>query len=135
MSNFVHLHLHTQYSVLDGAIKIKELVQRAKSEGHRAVAITDHGTMHGAIEFYSAAKAEGLKPLIGCEVYISSGSRHDKTSRTQGGPQTHHLTLIAQNNIGYKNLCRLVTVGFTEGSVSYTHLMCIRDRGCVDRRR
>lgn len=115
MSRFAHLHLHTQYSLLDGAIKIKELVGRAKELGHHSIAITDHGVMHGAVEFYQAAKAEGIRPIIGCEAYITSGSRHEKTPRAQGGAQTHHLTLLAMNLQGYRNLCRLVTQGFTEG--------------------
>lgn len=115
MSRFVHLHLHTQYSVLDGAIKIKEVVARAKELGHEAIAITDHGVMHGVVEFYSEAKNAGLRPIVGCEVYITAGSRHDKTPRAQGGSQTHHLTLLAMNLEGYRNLCRLVTTGFTEG--------------------
>lgn len=115
MSRFTHLHLHTQYSVLDGAIKIKEVVDRAVTLGHEAIAITDHGVMHGAIEFYSEAKAKGIRPIIGCEVYITAGSRHDRTPRTQGGSATHHLTLLATNLEGYKNLCKLVTIGFTEG--------------------
>jgi len=115
MSRFVHLHLHTQYSVLDGAIKIEELVQRAKTLGHEAIAITDHGVMHGAVEFYTAAVAQNIRPIIGCEMYISTGSRFDKTPKAQGGAQTHHLTLLASNMKGYRNLCRLVTCGFTEG--------------------
>ncbi|MFN8392639.1 MAG: DNA polymerase III subunit alpha [Bdellovibrionota bacterium] len=115
MGRFVHLHLHTQYSVLDGAIKIDEVIQRAKDTGQHAVAITDHGVMHGAVEFYTAALAENIKPIVGCEMYITSGSRFDKTPKAQGGAQTHHLTLLAKNMAGYRNLCRLVTMGFTEG--------------------
>ncbi len=115
MSRFVHLHLHTQYSVLDGAIKIENLISHTKSLGHPAVAITDHGNMHGVIEFYQAAKAAQVKPIIGCEVYFTAGSRHDRTPRAQGGHQTHHLTLLATNHQGYKNLCRLVTAGYLEG--------------------
>lgn len=115
MSRFVHLHLHTQYSVLDGAIKISELVKRASECGHKAVAITDHGVMHGAVEFYQAAKNAGIRPIVGCEAYITSGSRHDKRQAQQGGPSTHHLTLLAQNPKGYQNLCKLVSLGFLEG--------------------
>ncbi|MCL4121289.1 UNVERIFIED_CONTAM: hypothetical protein GTU68_013926 [Idotea baltica] len=115
MSDFVHLHLHTQYSVLDGANKIKEVVGVAANLGHPAIAITDHGNMHGAVEFYSAAKAVGVKPIIGCEVYISAGSRLDRTPRSQGGPKTHHLTLLCESLEGYRNLSHLVTRGFTEG--------------------
>lgn len=118
MQRFVHLHLHSQYSVLDGAIKLKNLLNRAQELGHEAVAITDHGVMHGAIEFFTAAKSAGIKPIIGCEVYLSSTSRFDKTPKDKGGGRTHHLTLLAQNTVGYKNLCRLVTQGFTEGFYS-----------------
>lgn len=115
MSDFTHLHLHTQYSVLDGAIKIKELINQVQALGQTAVAMTDHGNMHGAIEFYQAAKAGGVKPIIGCEVYISAGSRHERTPTSQGGAKTHHLTLLAENNLGYRNLCKLVTLAYTEG--------------------
>ncbi|MBP9838313.1 MAG: DNA polymerase III subunit alpha, partial [Proteobacteria bacterium] len=115
MAYFTHLHLHTQYSVLDGAIKIKELVATAKKLGHSSIAITDHGVMHGAIEFYNEAKSNNIKPIIGCEVYISSGSRFEKTPKAQGGGRTHHLTLLAQNLEGYRNLCKLVTAGYVEG--------------------
>lgn len=115
MSQFVHLHLHTQYSVLDGAIKINDCIARAKALGQPAVAMTDHGNMHGAIEFYKAAIEAGIKPIIGCEVYITSGSRLDRTPRGQGGARTHHLTLLAQNQQGYNNLCQLVSLAFLEG--------------------
>ena len=115
MSQFVHLHLHTQYSVLDGALKIYDCVGRAKELGQPAIAMTDHGVMHGAIEFYNAARSAGVKPIIGCELYVSSGSRLDRTPRAQGGGRTHHLTLLAQNLEGYRNLCKLVSLGFLEG--------------------
>lgn len=115
MSEFVHLHLHTQYSVLDGAIKIKDLVAKAKSLGQTAVAMTDHGNMHGAIEFYQTATAEGLKPIIGCEVYLTPGSRFEKSAAGPGQANTYHLTLLALNNTGYRNLCRIVTTAYTEG--------------------
>ncbi|MCC6932963.1 MAG: DNA polymerase III subunit alpha [Deltaproteobacteria bacterium] len=115
MSNFVHLHLHTQYSVLDGAIKISNLVKKLKEDQHHAVAITDHGVMHGVIEFYQAMRAENIKPIIGCEVYITPGSRFDRTFKGHGGAPTHHLTLLAQNQIGYKNLCKLVGLSYLEG--------------------
>ena len=115
MSNFVHLHLHSQYSVLDGAIKIKDLVSQVKADGSQAVAVTDHGTMHGAVEFYQHATAAGIKPIIGCEVYMTPGSRHEKKHRSQGGDPIHHLTLLSENMQGYQNLCRLVTLGYTEG--------------------
>lgn len=115
MSRFVHLHLHTQYSVLDGAIKIAKLVERVSKLGQQAVGITDHGTMHGVLEFYSAAKEAKIKPILGCEAYITSGSRFDKSSKQKDGPKTHHITLLAANQQGYRNLCRLVTAGFTQG--------------------
>ncbi len=115
MSKFVHLHLHTQYSVLDGANKINDVISCACNLGHASVGITDHGNMHGAVEFYSAATKAGIQPIIGCEMYITSGSRLDRTPRSQGGPSTHHLTLLCQNMVGYRNLCRLVTIGYMEG--------------------
>lgn len=115
MSQFVHLHLHTQYSVLDGAIKINEAIQRAVEFGQPAVAITDHGNMHGAMEFYQEAKSAGIKPIIGCEAYFTPGSRTERKPRNQGGAGTYHLTLLAKNKIGYQNLCKLITLGFTEG--------------------
>ena len=115
MSQFVHLHLHTQYSVLDGATKVKEVVQLANSVGQTAVGITDHGNMHGAVEFYQAAKDAGVKPIIGCEVYITPGSRKERVPKAQGGSGTYHLTLLCKDMVGYRNLCRLVTLGHTEG--------------------
>ena len=115
MSQFVHLHLHTQYSMLDGAIKIKDCFAKAKEYGQPAVAMTDHGNMHGAIDFYLAAKAAEIKPIIGCEVYVTSGSRLDRAPATANGPRTHHLTLLAMNQEGYRNLCRLVSFAFIEG--------------------
>ncbi len=115
MSQFVHLHLHTQFSVLDGANKISPLIERAKELGHAAVGMTDHGNMHGAIEFYQAAMQAEVKPVIGCEAYITSGSRHDKTPKGQGGAGINHLTLLAANLEGYKNLCRIISYGFLEG--------------------
>lgn len=115
MKHFAHLHLHTQYSMLDGAIKIKELVAKAKELGQKAVAVTDHGVMHGAIEFYSEAIQNNIRPIIGCEVYITAGSRFEKKHVNHGGEDTHHLTLLAKDITGYKNLCYLVTKGYTEG--------------------
>ncbi|MBQ4133848.1 MAG: DNA polymerase III subunit alpha, partial [Desulfovibrionaceae bacterium] len=113
MSEFVHLHCHTEYSLLDGAIKIKDLCARAKDYGMESVAITDHGNLFGAIDFYTQARSFGLKPIIGCEVYVAHGSRFDRESahaRTR-----YHLILLAQNKTGYRNLLKLVTAGFTEG--------------------
>lgn len=115
MEQFVHLHLHSQFSVLDGAIKLKELVSKAKELNQPAVAVTDHGNMHGAIEFFQTATSAGIKPIIGCEVYLTTGSRFVKKLPSQGGGNTHHLTLLAENYEGYKNLCRLVTSAYTDG--------------------
>lgn len=115
VSQFVHLHLHTQYSMLDGANKIPDVLELANSLGQPAIAITDHGNLHGAIEFYQQAKRIGIKPLIGCELYVTPGSRFDKKPKSQGGDETHHLTVLAQNLEGYRNLCRLVTLGYKEG--------------------
>lgn len=115
MSRFVHLHLHTQFSVLDGAIKPNLLVKRAQNLGQNSIAVTDHGNMHGAIEFYTLAKKQGIKPIIGCEVYLTTGNRKDRTPRNQGGSPTCHLTLLAMNTIGYRNLCHLITQSYLEG--------------------
>lgn len=115
MRQFVHLHLHTQYSLLDGANKINPLIERAASLGQPAVAMTDHGNLCGAIEFYSAAKKGGIKPIIGCEFYVTPTSRFERKTRQQGGGGTHHLTVLAMNEEGYKNLCRLSTLAYKEG--------------------
>ena len=109
---FVHLHNHTEYSLLDGAARINDLVARAKSYGMPALAITDHGVMYGAITFYEACKAEGIKPIIGCEVYVCSDRKARMGKR---GDSANHLILLAKNNEGYKNLCKLVSLGFLEG--------------------
>ncbi|MGN0435807.1 MAG: DNA polymerase III subunit alpha [Wujia sp.] len=111
---FTHLHVHTEYSLLDGSAKIKELVARAKELGMKALAITDHGVMYGAIDFYKACKAAGIKPIIGCEVYVAPGSRFDREV-TKGEERYFHLVLLAKNNEGYKNLSKIVSKGFTEG--------------------
>ena len=113
MSDFVHLHLHTEYSLLDGACRIDRLAKTAKAKGHRAVAITDHGNMFGVVKFYKACKAEGIKPIIGCEVYVASGSRFDKNNRREDS--YNHLVLLVKNETGYKNLIYLVSAGYTEG--------------------
>ncbi len=110
---FVHLHVHSEYSLLDGACRIRDLVKRAKELGQTAVAITDHGVMYGAVDFYKAAKAEGIHPIIGCEVYVAARSRHDKQ---HGIDNEHaHLVLLCENETGYQNLIRLVSTAFTEG--------------------
>ena len=111
---FAHLHVHTEYSLLDGSNKIKEYVKRVKELGMDSAAITDHGVMYGVIDFYRAAKAEGIKPIIGCEVYVAPNSRFDK-ELTGGDDRYYHLVLLAENNIGYANLMKIVSKGFTEG--------------------
>lgn len=111
---FTHLHVHTEYSLLDGSNKIKEYVKRVKELGMNSAAITDHGVMYGVIDFYRAAKAEGLNPIIGCEVYVAPNSRFDK-ELTGGEDRYHHLVLLAENNQGYANLMKIVSKGFTEG--------------------
>ena len=127
--SFTHLHVHTEYSLLDGSSKISELVQRVKELGMDSIAITDHGVMYGVIDFYKAAKAAGVKPIIGCEVYVAPGSRFDRESRQRAGRRMegssidegasderyHHLVLLAENDTGYSNLVKLVSRGFTEG--------------------
>ena len=111
MTDFVHLHTHTEYSLLDGASRIGELTERVGELGMKSVAITDHGVMFGAVEFYKEAKKRGIHPIIGCEVYIASGSRFDKTPQNKA----NHLVLLAENETGYKNLIYLVSCGYTEG--------------------
>ena len=111
--SFVHLHLHTEYSLLDGAIKIEEVVKKAKEYGMPAVAITDHGNMFGAIEMYKECKKNGIKPIIGCEFYVAPRSRWDKEGRIDTEP--NHLILLAMNNTGYNNLVKLCSIGYTEG--------------------
>ena len=113
--NFTHLHVHTEYSLLDGSSKIKELPARAKELGMDSLAITDHGVMYGVIDFYRACKAVGIKPIIGCEVYVAPGSRFDKEAVGQGDDRYYHLVLLAENNTGYSNLMKIVSRGFTEG--------------------
>ncbi len=111
--NFTHLHVHTGFSLLDGSSKIKELVKKTKELGMDSIAITDHGVMYGCVEFYKAAKAEGIKPIIGCEVYVASKSRFDK----ENSPDNfyYHLVLLAENNKGYDNLIKIVSYGFKDG--------------------
>ncbi|MCR5589987.1 MAG: DNA polymerase III subunit alpha [Lachnospiraceae bacterium] len=111
---FVHLHTHTEYSLLDGSNKIKEYVKYVKKLGMNAAAITDHGVMYGVIDFYRAAKEEGIKPIIGCEVYVAPNSRFDR-ELTGGEDRYYHLILLAENNTGYHNLMKIVSIGFTEG--------------------
>lgn len=114
-ADFVHLHNHSEYSLLDGANRIKDLVAAARAHQMPALALTDHGAMHGAIEFYKEAHSQGVKPILGCEVYITTGSRHDRTPANAGGPTTHHLVLLAKNEAGYRNLMKLTSAAFLEG--------------------
>ena len=113
---FTHLHVHTEYSLLDGACRIKDAVKKVKDSGMTAMAITDHGVMYGAVEFYKQCKAEGIKPIIGCEVYVAPGSRHGRDKGLDG--KYNHLVLLCKNETGYKNLIKMVSLGFTEGFYS-----------------
>ena len=112
--NFAHLHVHTEYSLLDGSNKIKEYVERVKELGMNSAAITDHGVMYGVIDFYRAAKAAGIKPILGCEVYVAPNSRFDR-ELAGGEDRYYHLVLLAENNTGYANLMKIVSKGFVEG--------------------
>lgn len=109
---FTHLHLHTEYSLLDGACRLSRLAKAAKEKGMTALAITDHGVMYGAVDFYKECKKQGIKPIIGCEVYVAPQSRFDKTS-SYG--KYYHMVLLCKNHTGYQNLIKLVSKGFTEG--------------------
>ena len=113
--SFAHLHVHTEYSLLDGSNKIKECIARVKELGMNSIAITDHGVMFGVIDFYRAAKAAGIKPILGCEVYVAPGSRFDKEAVGSGDDRYYHLVLLAENDLGYHNLMKIVSKGFTEG--------------------
>ena len=113
--NFTHLHVHTEYSLLDGSSKIGEIVNRAKELGMDSLAITDHGVMYGVIDFYRAARNAGIKPVIGCEVYVAPGSRFDREQGNGNEERYHHMVLLAENNTGYANLMKIVSRGFTEG--------------------
>ena len=124
--SFVHLHLHTQYSLLDGAIRLKDLIPKAKEMGVPAIAQTDHGNMFGAIDFYTRCKKEGIKPILGSEIYFTPGSRFDRKApkrnksvssqdAEESSRQIHHLILLAKDNTGYKNLCKLLSQAYLEG--------------------
>ncbi len=115
MPPFVHLHVHTEYSLLDGACRIERLFKRVAELGQTAVAITDHGAMFGCVDFYKQAKKHGIKPIIGCEVYVANRTRHDKVSHIDGN---HHLVLLCKNKLGYQNLIKMVSAGYTEGFYS-----------------
>lgn len=138
-NNFTHLHVHSEYSLLDGACRIKELISYVKELGQTSIAITDHGCMYGVIDFYNEAIKQGIKPIIGCEVYVSPRSRHDKDFNLDKNP--YHLILLCENNMGYQNLIKLVSLGYMEGFYSkpridlellkkyHTGLICLS--GCV----
>ena len=113
MQPFAHLHVHTEYSLLDGACRIPALVARAKALGQTALAVTDHGVMYGLIDFYNEAKKQGIRPILGCEVYVAPRTMQDK----QHGPDSHyyHLLLLCENEEGYHNLIKLVSASWTEG--------------------
>ena len=111
--SFAHLHLHTEYSLLDGCCRIGDVIDKAAELGQKSIAITDHGVMYGCIDFYKAALKKGIKPIVGCEVYVAPASRFDRQKTAYGS--YHHLVLLCENNIGYKNLIKLVSRGFTEG--------------------
>lgn len=114
MDKFTHLHVHTEFSLLDGSSKIKEITARAKELGMNSLAITDHGVMYGVIDFYKAAREAGIKPILGCEVYVAPGSRFDKEAG-ESADRYYHLVLLAENNQGYDNLMKIVSHGFTDG--------------------
>jgi len=114
-ADFVHLHLHTEYSLLDGACRLDRLMEKAHALHFPAMAITDHGVLYGAIDFYQAALKKGIKPIIGCEVYVAPGSRLEKKSSSGGKDVYHHLGLLARDETGYKNLVKLATRAHLEG--------------------
>src|SRR6476646_4439866 len=114
-AEFVHLHLHTEYSLLDGACRLDRLMERAHELKFPSIAITDHGVLYGAIEFYNAAQEHGIKPIIGCEVYVAPGSRFEKKTSSGGRDVYNHLVLLAKDEIGYRNLTRLATAAHLEG--------------------
>ena len=114
-SPFVHLHVHTEYSLLDGAIRTDKMLEKSKALGMEAVSITDHGNMFGAVQFYDQARKAGIHPVIGSEVYLSPGDRRDRSPARDGSPNAYHLVLLVMNEEGYRNLSKLVTLGHLEG--------------------
>ena len=113
MAEFTHLHVHTEYSLLDGACRIREVVLRAKDLGQKNLAITDHGVLYGAVAFYKECKAAGVKPIIGCEVYVAPRSRYQKVHGVDS--DRYHLILLCKNETGYKNLLKLVSSAWVDG--------------------
>ena len=113
MSGFTHLHVHSEFSLLDGACRIKPLVSAAKALGQTSLAVTDHGALFGAIDFYKEAKKQGIKPILGCEVYVASRTRFDKVHGIDN--ERYHLILLAENNTGYRNLIKIVSDSWTQG--------------------
>src|SRR5580698_1615701 len=114
-ADFVHLHLHTEYSLLDGACRLDKLMEKAHALHFPAIAITDHGVLYGAIDFYQQAREHGIKPIIGCECYVAPGSRFEKKAASGGRDAYHHLGLLARDETGYKNLVKLATLAHLEG--------------------
>jgi DNA polymerase III subunit alpha len=113
MSPFVHLHAHSEYSLLDAMCRIEDLVRKCVEQKMPALALTDHGNLCGAIEFYKCAREHGIKPIIGCELYVAPKSRHTKTK--EDGAKYYHLTVLARNETGYRNLVKLTSLGYLEG--------------------
>src|SRR6185369_10469545 len=114
-ADFVHLHLHTEYSLLDGACRLDRLMDKAHELKFPALTVTDHGVLYGAIDFYQAAQNKGIKPIIGCEVYVAPGSRFEKKTPSGGRDVYHHLVLLAKDEVGYRNLTKLATAAHLEG--------------------
>ena len=125
---FVHLHVHTEYSLLDGACRIRDIMARVKEVGQEAVAITDHGNMYGVIDFYRAAKAAGVKPIIGCEVYVAPRTRFDKEHAFDR--EAYHLVLLCENETGYRNLSYMVSRGYLDGFYNRPRIQLRRHSGC-----
>ena len=117
MPDFVHLHVHTQYSLLDGAASIKSLMQKAKADNMKAIALTDHGNMFGAFNFVAEANKNGIKPIVGCEFYVVE-DRHKKNFQKEAGDKRYHQLLLAKNQEGYQNLSKLCSLGYIEGMYS-----------------
>ena len=114
-SSFVNLHVHTEFSLLDGAISIKKMINKAVSLGMDSVAITDHGNIFGAVQLFTKAVRVGIRPILGCEMYVAPGDRRERAPARDGQPNAYHLVLLVMNEKGYKNLSRLVTLGHLEG--------------------